>query len=248
MRRILFQIALTALLLPLAGPRANAAEIHVLAPTGVSVGLRALGKNFTDETGTVVDFTFANAVTLPAMLDSDTPADLIVLPAADMEAAGQKGALKAGTKTALGRVEIAVLVKTGAPHPDISTPEKFRAALLAANSVAVNDPASGSAAGLIVAKMLKDPQFAGVKVKVVSGPGMAIKQGVADVALQSMSEVNPALGIEAVGPIPPSWQAHLDFSVAVPAKSTASDAGLAFLHYITRPEAAAVWKTAGLDR
>jgi molybdate transport system substrate-binding protein len=248
MRRIFFRIAVAALFLPLAGFCASAAEIHVLSPTALGAGMRAQAKSFTQETGTVVDFTFASAVTIPAMLDSDAPADLVVLPAADMDAVDQKGTLKAGTKATLGRVETAFLVKAGAPHPDISTPEKFRAALLAAGSVAVNDPSTGSAGGVIVARMLKDPQFAGVKTKLVNGPGAAIAQGNADVALQLMSEVNLALGIEVVGTIPASWQTHLDFSVAVPAKSTASDAGLAFLRYITRPEAAAVWKTAGLDR
>ncbi len=201
------------------------------------------------ETGTAVDFTFANAGTIPGTLDSDAPADLVVLPVVDMDAMGQKGALKAGTKTKLGRVEIAFLVKAGAPHPDISTPEKFRAALLAASSVAINDPSTGSAGGVILAGVFKDPQFSGVKFKLVpKGPGMVMAQGGAEVALQSMSEVVSTPGIEVVGPVPAFWQAHLDFSVAIPAKSTAPDAGLAFLHYITRPEAASVWKAGGVDR
>jgi molybdate transport system substrate-binding protein len=248
MRRIFSRIAVAAVFLMLAGPCASAAEIHVLSPTALAAGMRTLAKSFTQETGTVVDFTFAGAAAIPAMLDGDAPADLVILPAADMDAIDQKSALRAGTKTTLGRVETAFLVKVGAPHPDISTPEKFRAALLAAGSVAVNDPATGSAGGVVVAKMLRDPQFADAKIKLVSGPGAAIAQGNAEVALQLMSEVNPALGIEAVGSIPAVWQTHLDFSVALPAKSTASDAGLAFLRYITRPEAAAVWKSAGLDR
>lgn len=248
MRRIFSRIAVAAFFLPLAGLCAGAAEIHVLSPTGLGAGMRAQAKSFTQETGTVVDFTFANAVTIPATLDSDAPADLVVLPAADMDAIDKKGALKPGTRTALGHVEIALLIKKGAAHPDISTPEKFRAALLAAGPVAVNDPASGSAGGVIVARLLKDPQFAGVKTIINNGPGFAISQGSADFGLQLMSEVNPALPIEVVGPIPAVLQAHLDFSVAIPAKSTASDAGLAFLHYITRPEAAVIWKSAGLDR
>lgn len=248
MRRIFLRLAVATFFLPLAAFHAGAAEIHVLAPTALGAGMRALAKGFTQETGMVVDFTFASAVTIPAMLDSDAPADLVVLPAADMDGVDQKGVLKAGSKATLGRVETAFLVKKGAPHPDISTPEKFRAALLAANSVAVNDPATGSTGGVIVARMLKDPQFAGVKVKIVNGPGAAIAQGNAESALQLMSEVNLALGIEVAGTVPAVWQTHLDFSVAVPAKSTSSDAGLAFLHYITRPDAAAVWKAAGLDR
>ena len=249
MHRSLFAAIIATLFLSLAGLKADAAEIHVLSPTAVRAGMQALAKSFTQETGTAVDFTFANAGTIPATLDGDAPADLVVLPTADMDAVDQKGALKAGTKTKLGRVEMAFLVKAGAPHPDISTPVKFRAALLSASSVAINDPSTGSAGGVILARVFKDPQFSGVKFKLVpSGPGMVMAQGGAEVALQSMSEVISTPGLEIVGPIPAFWQAYLDFFVAVPAKSTASDAGLAFLRYITRPEAASVWKAGGVDR
>jgi molybdate transport system substrate-binding protein len=249
MNRLVLAALVTALLLPLTGPGAGAAEIHVLSPTAVSAGMRELAKSFTQETGTVVDFTFANAGTIPATLAGDAPADLVVLPAADMDTIDQKGALKAGTKTKLGRVEMAYLVKTGAPHPDISTPEKFRAVLLASSSVAINDPSTGSAGGVILARVFKDPQFADVKFKLVpAGPGKVMAGGGAETAIQSMSEVVGVPGIEIVGPLPAFWQAHLDFAVAVPAKSTASDAGLAFLHYITRADAASVWKASGVDR
>jgi molybdate transport system substrate-binding protein len=248
MRRIFSRIAVAAFFLPLAVLCASAAEIHVVAPAGTAFGMQSLAKSFTQETGTVVDFDFPNAVAIPGMLDGDAPVDLVVLPAADMDAAEQKGTLKAGTKTALGRVEIAFLVKKGAPHPDVSTPEKLRAALLAEGPVAVNDPAAGSTGGVIVARMLKDPQFAGVKTVSNNGPAFAITHDSAKIGLQLRSEVNPTLPVEVVAPIPASLQAHLDFSVAIAAKSTAPDAGRAFLHYITRPQAAAVWKSAGLDR
>jgi molybdate transport system substrate-binding protein len=249
MPRSLSAAIIAILLLPLAGVKAGAAEIHVLSPNALSASLRELAKSFTQETGTVVDFTFANAGTIPGTLESDAPADLVVLPVADMDAVDQKGALNPGTKRGLGRVEMAFLVKAGAPHPDISTPEKFRAALLAASSVAINDPSTGSAGGVILARVFKDPQFSGVKFKLVpKGPGNVMAQGGAEVALQSMSEVVSTPGLEIVGPIPAFWQAHLDFSVAVPLKSVTPDAGLAFLHYITRPEAASVWKAGGVDR
>jgi ABC-type molybdate transport system substrate-binding protein len=37
-------------------------------------------------------------------------------------------------------------------------------------------------------------------------------------------------------------------STAVSTRSTNQDGALAFIRYITRPEAAAVWKAKGLDR
>jgi molybdate transport system substrate-binding protein len=248
--RIFLAIALAALTVPLAGFNAGAAEIHVLAPTSIVFGLQTLAKSFTQETGTIVDFNFGNAGTIPGKLESGAPADVVVLPAADMDAIDQKGALKAGTKTNLGRDEIGYIVKAGRPHPDISTPEKFRAALLAADLVIYNDPASGSAGGAIVGEILKEPQLAAVKLVLLHNvfPVQNVTPVGNQVILEPVSEMGGMPGFEVVGTIPAYWPRHLDFSVAVPAKSTASDAGLAFLHYITRPEAAAIWKTAGLNQ
>jgi molybdate transport system substrate-binding protein len=250
MRRIFSRIAIAAFFMPLAGLSAGAAEIHVLAPTSIVFGLQSLAKSFTQETGTVVDFSFGNAGTIPGKLDSAMPADVVVLPPDDMDAVEKKGALKAGTKTDLGRDKIGYIVKAGMPHPDISTPEKFRAALLVANLVIYNDPASGSAGGAVVGNILKDPAFAGVKPLLLHNvfPVQILTLQGNQIVLEPLSEVAPVPGFDVVGTIPAPWPGYVDFAVAIPAKSTASDAGLAFLHYITRPEAAAVWKSAGLDR
>jgi ABC-type molybdate transport system substrate-binding protein len=42
--------------------------------------------------------------------------------------------------------------------------------------------------------------------------------------------------------------AHIDAAAAVSSRSTTPDNALAFIRYITRPEAAAVWKAKGLNR
>jgi molybdate transport system substrate-binding protein len=248
MRRIPSAFALAALFLPLVGLNAGAAEIHVLAPTSLVFGLQAFAKSYTQETGTTVTFNFGNAGTIPGKLDSGVPADVVVLSAADMEAVDAKGALAAGSKTNLGRDEIGFIVKAGAPHPDISTPDKFRAALLAASLVIYNDPTSGSASGVIVGDIIKDPKLAGVKVMLLHNafPVQIVTLTGTQTVLEPLSEIGTMPGFDVVGIIPAT--AHVDFSIAVPAKSTQADAGLAFLRYITRPEAAAGWKAAGLDR
>jgi molybdate transport system substrate-binding protein len=250
MRRISFRIVLAAILLPLAGWSAEAAEIHVLAPTGVFYGLQTLAKSFTQETGTVVDFGFSGEGLIPGRLDSVMPADVVVMTPANMDLVDKKGALKAGSKTKLGRDMIGYMVKAGMPHPDISTPDKFRAALLAADLVVYNDPAGGSAGGVVVGNIFKDPKLAGVKTLWLHNalPVQVLTPVGNQVVLEPLTEVAGAPGFDVVGTIPAFWPGYIDFSVAVAAKSTAPDAAQAFLRYITRPEAAAVWKTAGLDQ
>jgi hypothetical protein len=43
-------------------------------------------------------------------------------------------------------------------------------------------------------------------------------------------------------------RAHIDAATAVSARSTVPDDALAFIRYITPPEATAVWKAKGLNR
>jgi len=54
-----------------------------------------------------------------------------------------KGKFVAGSRTNLGRVGVGVVVKEGAPKPDISSVDAFKKALLVAKSVAYIDPAAG---------------------------------------------------------------------------------------------------------
>ena len=70
------------------------------------------------------------------------PADVVVLPTSDIADLPNVTGM-----VPLGRITVGVAVKAGAKVPDISTPEKFRAALLAAKGVAYADPAAGTSAG-----------------------------------------------------------------------------------------------------
>ena len=50
---------------------------------------------------------------------------------------------------------MAVVVKKGAPKPDISTPDAFKQALINAKTIAYSDPAAGGASGVYFAKLLE---------------------------------------------------------------------------------------------
>jgi ABC-type molybdate transport system substrate-binding protein len=72
--------------------------------------------------------------------------------------------------------------------------------------------------------------------------------GQGDMALQLTCEIYPYPEISLVGPLPPELGAHIDNAVALTARAANSKDATAFIRFITRPEAAAVWKSKGLDR
>jgi ABC-type molybdate transport system substrate-binding protein len=67
-------------------------------------------------------------------------------------------------------------------------------------------------------------------------------------ALQLVCEIYPYKEISLVAPLPPELNAHIDNAAAVMARAADPKDALAFIRFITRPKATAVWKAKGLDR
>jgi molybdate transport system substrate-binding protein len=250
-------IHLSALIILLAAAeaaaQAKAAEIRVTTPGVVyNAGLLDLAAAFTKETGTKVHVNLVGMGRIVSDITTATPSsDVIMLPFELMSTLALDGAVKSGTFTPLGRAEMGLAVRAGAPHPDISTVEKLASALRAAKAVMRSNPAGGSmVARVIEQNVIKRPEFAGVNspVSTRGEGGQALARGEGDMALQAICEILPYREIELVGPLPRELAAWIDMSTAVSARSPEPDAALAFIRYITRPEATAVWKAKGLSR
>jgi molybdate transport system substrate-binding protein len=235
----------------IAAPQSNGREIRVLSP-GVTynAGLLDLADSFMKETGTKVSVTSIGMGRIINEIKTATPpADVIFLPIELMSTLALDGGLK-GAYTPLGRVEVGLAVRAGAPHPDISTVEKLRAVLLTSKALMYSNPATGSMVAGIIDRMLKRPEFAGVHgvISTRGEGGQALARGEGDMALQLICEIYPYKEIELVGPLPRELAAWIDTATAVSARAANPDDGLAFVRYVTRPEATAVWKAKGLNR
>jgi molybdate transport system substrate-binding protein len=244
MRVVWLAALFAALVLP-----ARAADVKIMVPGPIFAGMNALAQTFNTENGPAFKAVLIGGTvgSIQKNVAIGMSADIVILPAADMDALEKSGGVQSGSRVEMGRVGFGFAVRTGAPHPDISTPEKFRAVLLAAKSVSYNDPAIGSLGGVMVAQILARPEFAGVKAA-PSGGARAVKDGNAEIALQSLSELVGRDGVELVGLVPAYLDAHMDFAAAVLSHATEPIGAAQFLHYITHPEATSVWKSYGVDR
>jgi molybdate transport system substrate-binding protein len=70
--------------------------------------------------------------------------DAIILSVPAMDIHDKAGSLAPTSRVALARVGVGVVVKEGAPVPDVSTPEKLKAAVLAARSLTYGMPYSSN--------------------------------------------------------------------------------------------------------
>jgi molybdate transport system substrate-binding protein len=235
-----------ALFFLLLSSSARAADITVYSPGIVNGPLTKLAEAWTAETGNKVTFAGFNVGRIrAAVTNNTTPADVVVAPTSDFTDFAPK--LVPGSQQPLGRVLFGMVVKAGGPHPDISTHEKFVAAVKQAGVLAYANPQVGSLTGGMVEDMLKRPEFSGVEPRPIKGMiGDAIVRGDAQFGGGAITEELMAKGAEVVGPFPDDLGLHVDMSAAVLKVSANPSEAQAFLHFVTRPEAQAVWKAGGI--
>jgi len=234
-----------AALLLLSPAAAGAADLTVYSPQIVNGPLRKLADAWTAQTGNKVTFAGFNVGRVRAAVENGDAGDVVIAPTGNFPDFAAR--LAPGSERPLGRIPFAVVVKTGGAHPDISSHAKFVAFARKAGAIAYADPKVGSLTGAMVEEMLKRPEFVGVEPRPIKGMiGDAIARGDADFGGGALTEILMAKGVEPVGRFPDDLDLHVDMSAAALKISAAPSDAESFLRYVTRPEAAPVWKEGGV--
>src|SRR5215813_2684409 len=126
-----------------AGVAGHAAEITVIASGGpLPDVMGTLVPMFESVTGNKVKISFKGGPAITADVKQGA-ADLVVTNTELVDELTKAGDVVSNGKTLLMISKVGVAVKAGAPKPDISTPDKLKAALLAARpSVTARAPAA----------------------------------------------------------------------------------------------------------
>jgi molybdate transport system substrate-binding protein len=213
----------------------------------------ALGAEFERDTGNRLDLNFGTAGSLRDRLKAGEKADLVILSESAIDALEKTGLFVPGSRTDLGRTVTGVVIKEGAAVPDISTPEAFKAALLAAKSVAYTDPKAGGSSGTMFAALLEKLGIAAeVNKKAVLGKGgvdvaTSIAEGRAEIGTTFISEVLPVKGARVVGTLPGALHNSNTYTAAITAGGASREAAAALLRHLTNPAGRARWTAAGLE-
>ncbi len=255
MRMTTIRAAGAALLCALAASavtRAGAADLKVFSTIGVQSALEALAPKFEKQSGDTLNITWATAAALAKRVQAGETADVMILTPPLLETLIKDGKAAPGITPVAGS-GVAMVVKSGAPRPDISTPEAFKQALLDARSIAYSDPAAGGASGVYVAKLLQRLGIADqVKDKTRHPPAngnaaVLVANGEAELAIQQTPEVMSAQGIDIVGILPGDLNNITVFAAGVSKDSKEKAAAEAFIKFLKTPDAANTFKMRGLD-
>ena len=229
-----------------------AAEIKVLTAGAMKAVLLAVADEFQKATAHTLLLDNDTTGALAKRIEGGAPFDATVLPPAVLADLGKKGFV-AGPVTPVARVGVGVVVKAGAPLPDISTVDAFKRTLLAAKSVAYIDPASGGSSGIYVAQMLERLGIADAikpKAKLQRGGAVAdlVASGEAEIGIHQISEILPVAGVTLVGPLPAELQNYTVYAAGVGASAKQPDAAKALIEWLAGPRSAAVLTLKGMDR
>ena len=192
----------------------------------------------TAEKSVVADFAPMGALT--KKIEAGAKADVLVLSAEVMSEAEKKGWIAPDTIVEIGRVGVGVAVHEAASAPDIATPEAFRASLLAAKSIVMINPATGTSgkhlaqvfATLGIAEALQP------KLTLLEGGYVVerVGRGEIEIGLHQITEILPVKGVKLVGPLPAALQKETVYVGAIARSAARADDARRFLALLRTPE------------
>jgi molybdate transport system substrate-binding protein len=227
--------------------RAQAAELQVIAGGGMVGPLKVLAPQFESATGHKLTIRFAATPEL-IKLATGTAFDVAVVPREVFNDAAAKAMFVPGPTVDIARVGFGVAVRTGAPKPDIGTPEALKQTLLKAQSIAMLPSSAAGAQVLKTFDRLGIGEEMKAKTKVQPSPAdipQAVARGEAELGIFLLN-VLAAPGVDLVGPFPAELQQELVFTSAVAAKAVDPAAARAFIDFLRTPAALAVMKSQGM--
>jgi molybdate transport system substrate-binding protein len=233
---------------------AAAAEIKVVTSGAFTAAYLQLAPEYERTTHNKLDTGFGPSMgtthnAIPMRLARGEVIDVVILAAPALDELIKQGKVVASSRVDLVESRMALAVKAGAPHPDISTVDALKRTLLAAKSIAYSDSASGVYLSTVLfPKLGIADQIKGKSKKIEADPvGGVVATGEFEIGFQQISELRPVKGIDIVGPLPPGAQRVTVFSAGIPVTSKQPDAAKALIQFLASPARLPVIEKTGLE-
>lgn len=228
------------------------ADIRVLSGGAPKEALNVLTPQFEQRTGHTVHYAYAVISEIQKKLAAGDTPDMVFMPVGAIDALVKAGTLLPQPRGVLGSVGIGVIVREGAPHPDIATADAFKNALLQARSVVHANPSATPSGGHLAKVTQQLGIDAALKDKLtysnaLDGGVQRITAGEAEIGIYPLSEVIAVPGIALVGLLPPALQSLTVYGAGVLAANATPEPAGAFIAFLTDSARRAIWEKAGFE-
>jgi molybdate transport system substrate-binding protein len=224
-----------------------AVEINVLSGAAVEPALIAAADVFRERTGTNVKITFATTPEIRRLVGAGETPDVVIAPPATLDELAKPGKIDVTAQVSLGRVGVGIVIRDGAPRPDVSTTDALKRALLDADWVVYNRASSGlyierllQRLGLAELIQAKTKRYIGTDMiePLIHGKGK-------EIGFMPLVQIlnYHGRGLQLVGPLPAEIQNYTNYAAA---PASGSQGGLIFVRFLGTSEAKAIFVSVGI--
>jgi molybdate transport system substrate-binding protein len=224
-------------------------EIKILTSNSTLPVLDALIPVYEKSSGNTVAVSADSAKAMVARIRGGESGDVLVLGNGAVKELTEAGFINGATRRGFARAIVGVGVRSGTPHPDISSVDAFRKTLLAARAIAHT---VHGASGMYIPTLLEKLGIAAeMKAKTVTRPGgyigKVVVEGEADIALQQIPELLAVPGLDCVGPVPDAVQKSFETSIALFSNSTQAAVAQVMADFFANPVNTPLFREKGLE-
>jgi molybdate transport system substrate-binding protein len=218
----------------------HADEIKLLGPVSLRAVLPDLLPQFEKSSGHKVTVGYATLGAITKRLAEGEGADVAMVSPAQNEELQRQSKLLVGSGVEIARVGYTVFVKRGAPKPDVGSVDALKRTLLAANSIALGDPAAGGGSGVYLAGLMQRLGLSEeIKAKtklLLSGTEVAeaVAKGVTEIGIGVASDAAIVPGLDAIS-LPTGAQSYSSYVAGISSGSNQVDAAKALIAFLTSP-------------
>ena len=230
---------LSLLFVTLFSPPVFGEDLKVYAAAAFKAPLTEIATQYETATSHKVTLILDTAGATEQKFRDDPEAALLITTLPLINEAEKMGRLKDGATYRLGDSLAGLAFSPGTAKPDISTPEKLKAALLAAKRIAFSDPARGATVGIHFMKVIES---LGVKDEVLRKATLArdgietmrlVLEEKIDLGATQISEILQASRDAVAGPFPKEFELATTYSLWH--RKNISQAARAFVTLVTSP-------------
>jgi len=224
--------------------------LRVLVSNGMKGTMEELQPQCEKAVGRSLAIQFGSTASLKKRIEMGEAFDVTIITTEAIGDLIKQGKLTGASRMDVGRSELGIGIRAGAPRPDIRTPEALKKTLQEAKSITY--PQDGASRGSIEKMFERMGIAADVKPKIILAPGSgpateSVAAGQAAMVITLFSEIVPIHGVEILGPLPGEYQSDIRFGAATNAASTNAEAAKALIAFLTGPKAAPVLKAKGIE-